>query len=130
MTRFIFIHDFYRDGYNDVLAEVHLLKICGQWTKEKRKRFAKHEISTYHACKHKFPRMDMGYWAGRIAALKSVATAHYPTRSETLFVLIADSMPAFCGNCGDKAVFKSVPLTSGLPVRFRCDPCKQEMVRL
>jgi hypothetical protein len=81
MSRFIFVHDFYRDGYNDMLLEVQDLQAQGLWTKERRAKATKHEISTYHACKFKFPRMDMGYWAGRVAAIKSAATAQYPTQT-------------------------------------------------
>jgi len=81
MSRFIFIHDFYRDGYTDMLSEVQDLQKQGLWTKERRKSAARHEISTYHATKFKFPHMDMGYWAGRVAALKSAATALYPTQT-------------------------------------------------
>ena len=79
MSRFIFVHDFYRDGYNDMLFEVQDLQAQGLWTKERRKKVAKHEVSTYHACKHKFPRMDTSYWAGRLAAIQSAATAQYST---------------------------------------------------
>jgi len=128
MSHFICIHDFYRDGYNDVLAEVRVLQACGLWTKEKRASVAKCEVSTYQAMKHKFPRMDMSYWAGRVAALKSATTAQYPTRSEALFVLIGDSKPIFCGSCGDRAVWKAEPYGKGSPL-FRCDPCRQEWVR-
>jgi len=129
MSRFIFIHDFYRDGYTDMLAEVQDLQAQGLWTKERRARVARHEISTFHATKHKFPRMDTGYWAGRLAAIKSNRTARYPTRGKTIFVALADSKPTFCGSCGDRALWKSVPDSSGLPVLFRCDSCRQELVR-
>ena len=78
MSRFIFVHDFYRDGYNDMLCEVQDLQAQGLWTVDVRAKAAKYELSTYHACKHKFPRMDTGYFAGRVAAIKSAATAQYP----------------------------------------------------
>src|SRR5579864_8618360 len=81
MSRFLCVHDFYRDGYTDLLLEVQDLQAQGLWTKERRARVAKHEISTYHACKHKFPRMDTGYFAGRVAAIKSATTAQYPRHS-------------------------------------------------
>jgi len=132
MSHFIFIHDFYRDGYNDVLAEVRVLQACGLWTKEKRKNTTKQEVSCYHATKHKFPCMDVSYWAGRVAAIKSATTAQYPTHGWVLFTPpgLTRSTPAFCGSCGDRALWKSWPSALGLPIRFRCDRCKQEQVRL
>jgi len=129
MSRFIFIHDFYRDGYNDVQAEVRVLQACGLWTKEKRASVARQEVSAYHEALHDLPGLDTGYWAGRVAAIKSATTAHYPTGSKTMFVPLADEQLAFCGSCGAPAVWKSAPLVSGFPVRFRCDHCKQEWVR-
>jgi len=129
MSRFLFIHDFYRDGYHDMLAEVRILQDQGLWTKEKRVRASRYEMASYLQLKHHFPCMDVSYFAGRVAAIKSARTSHYPTRGKTIFILLGDARPAFCGSCGDPAIWKSPPDSSGLPVLFRCDRCKQERVR-
>jgi len=128
MSRYIFIHDFYRDGYTDMLAEVRVLQACGQWTKQKRASAARHEVSTYHACKQKFPRMDTGYWAGRVAAIKSATTAHYPTRGKMIFCPLPDDAIAFCKSCGDCATWECGTF-KGDDLMVLCDRCKQESVR-
>lgn len=134
MSRFIFVHDFYRDGYNDMLFEVQDLQAQGLWTKERRARVAKHEVSIYHSCKHKFPRMDMGYWAGRVAAIKSARTSYYPTRGKLIFCALPEEttdyeiIAAFCKSCGDKATWECGTL-GGDDLMLLCDRCKQERVR-
>src|SRR5215472_1913785 len=120
MSRFIWVHDFYRDGYNDMLSEVQDLQAQGLWTKERRKSAAKHEISTYHATKLKFRSLDMGYWAGRVAAIKSAATADY-SKVKTVFTALGNAQTAECSSCGDPAAWRC---TKGLFILFRCDPCK------
>jgi len=133
MSRFLFIHDFYRDGYHDILAEVRELQACGQWTKQKRASVTRHEVSTYHACKHKFPHMNMGYFAGRVAATKSAITAHYPalrkeTCGKTVFCPLPDGSIAFCKMCGDSATWESGTNISD-DLMVLCDRCKQERLR-
>jgi len=128
MSRFIFIHDFYRDGYTDMLSEVQDLQKQGLWTKERRKSAARHEISTYHATKFKFPHMDMGYWAGRVAALKSAATALYPSQTVYRTPDGWDWNIAFCKMCGDEATWECGTF-KGDDLMVLCDRCKQEKVR-
>ena len=131
MTRFIFIHDFYRDGYNDVLAEVQRLQASRLWTKERRAHVTKHEVSTYLSVRHKFPRLDASYWAGRVAAIKSAATADYcalpkETGDTIACTALPDAATIDCSSCGDPAVWQSA---LGSLLLFHCDPCKQEQIR-
>jgi len=130
MSRFIDLHDFYRDGYNDMLSEVQDLQAQGLWTKERRASVARHEVSTYHACKHKYPRMDVSYWAGRLAAIKSNRTAPPKPRIERhgkiVFIALKALTETWCLECGERATWQCS--TNGRMTSL-CDRCKQERVR-
>ena len=131
MTHFIFIHDFFADGYHDLLSEVHILQACGLWTPEKRASVTKHEVSSYKAARHKFPSLDASYWAGRVAAIKSAATAQYKAPGPKMaFTRLPENALVFCGSCGDQASWQYAPPCNASPVLFRCDACKQEQVRM
>lgn len=140
MTRFTFIHDFYRDGYHDMLAEVRAFQECGLWTKHKRASLAKHAQSEYKALKHKFPCMDTSYWAGRLAALKSVRTARFTqaesvaveqTSNKVIYLPLSPNAERFCNmfDCGNDAIWGVCLKADRKPFLVVCDLCRQEWVR-
>ena len=137
VSPFLFIHDFFRDGRRDALAEVAILQHCGEWTKEKRAAWLKEAVAAHARARHTHPHLPQGrsYYAGRIAGLKSAATADYSapqkkTGGKILDLTLSDSRPVFCGNCVDPASWKCTPSGTRSSIWYRCDPCKQEVERL
>lgn len=133
MTHCLFIHDFFQDGRLDVLAEVRLLQVYGQWTKEKHARWIKQACTAYERAKRTYP-LGCSYNAGRIAGLKSAVTAHYPTldpqfHGRMVFLILRDEKKIRCLECGDDATWKCYPDGSFHLTFYLCDRCKQERVR-
>jgi hypothetical protein len=81
MSTGLFSYNFFQDGKQDTLAEVRILQYYGQWTEAKRTRWTKEAVSTHHHLKHTHPATPQGaaYYAGRVAALRSRRTAHFPS---------------------------------------------------
>jgi predicted RNA-binding Zn-ribbon protein involved in translation (DUF1610 family) len=136
MTKCLFIHDFFQDGREDVLAEVRVLQAYGQWTKQKRASWTRQAVACYERSRYETSYRPQGsdYYAGRIVGLRSAITADYPpprkeTCGKTVFVALADEKTIFCGNCGDHAVWKYYERGDQSSIRYRCDRCKQELVR-
>ena len=137
MSRCLFIHDFFQDGRLDVLAEVCEMQVYGQWTKQKRASWTKQATAIYQRSRHKTPYRPQGssYYAGRIAGLRSAITANYPapgqeTCGKMVFLPLADKKTTFCGSCGDCASWKYYQRGNPSSIRYRCDRCKQELVRV
>jgi len=133
-----FIHDFFRDGREDALAEVCMLQSCGQWTKEKRARWIREAVSCHERLRHTHPSLSQGmsYYAGRIVALKSRLTADGSEETSRCKEMINTPLARrlhsgsllLCSDCCDFALWQVV-LKGTLPVSL-CNACKQERVRM
>jgi hypothetical protein len=141
MSTSLFIHDFFRDGRSDALAEVRILQHSGLWTKEKRASWIKQTRAYREHLKHIHPCLPQvgAYYAGRIAALKSRQIADVVPLDDTpaastdtlVYRPLKPSDHRFCGllDCGSDAVW-GVSYTGDSQIFLAlCDPCRQEWVR-
>src|SRR5579859_5255750 len=137
MSRCRFIHDFWSDGRSDVLARVRILRARSQWTKKRRAAWLRDAVSTYAHFKHRFPRMNVSYYAGRVAALKSQKSAHFetPPSEQRSVALIYRPLPpdrtrrCSFSDCGGKALWGLCLQGDIRPLVLLCDPCRQEWQR-